>query len=173
MKNREARRGIDRESEQSVGMQAGEECGFHGNPRKAELWVSVPALHCTGPRLSAALLSPSLSLQLPPLHLFLLPSTPPPHPPYTVPPSRSLHLPPSCDRVTHTHSQPAPYYPHQSQPVLSPYSLETLSYEHIESRSLQPASPSRSPLPAQSPPTSSRLHPPPPPSTHCTSSGLS
>lgn len=62
LKNREAKRETEskRESVQSVGMQAGEECGFHGNPRKAELWVSVPALHCTGPRLSATTLSLSL-----------------------------------------------------------------------------------------------------------------
>lgn len=39
-----------------------EECGFHGNLRKAELWVSVPALtalHCTGPRLSVGSFLPS------------------------------------------------------------------------------------------------------------------
>lgn len=39
-----------------------EECGFHGNLRKAELWVSVPALtalHCTGPRLSFGSFLPS------------------------------------------------------------------------------------------------------------------
>lgn len=45
-----------------------EECGFHSNLQKAELWVSVPALtalHCTGPRLSVGSFlpsSPTLSL---------------------------------------------------------------------------------------------------------------
>lgn len=63
MKNREAKRERDskRESEQSGGMQAGEECGFYGNAGKAELWVSVPALYCTGPRFSATSLSLSLA----------------------------------------------------------------------------------------------------------------
>lgn len=61
------------------------ECGFHGNLRKAELWVSVPALtalHCTGPRLSVGSFLPSsptlfiflsLSLLLP-LYLCFSPS---------------------------------------------------------------------------------------------------
>lgn len=94
----------ERESEQFVGMQAGEECGFHGNSRKAELWVSVPALHCTGPRLS---LTPR-SLQLPPLYLSPTPSslpvpTSPPLPP--IPRTSSAPSPPSVMRgegVTHT-----------------------------------------------------------------------
>lgn len=46
-----------------------EECGFHGNLRKAELWVPVPALtalHCTGPRFSVGSFLPSS----PTLYLF-------------------------------------------------------------------------------------------------------
>lgn len=81
-------------------MQAGEECGFHGNPRKAELWVSVPALHCTGPRLSAAL----LSLSSLPHYSFLF--TPPFSPLQSLPSPAPPHLPPSCERgsLTHTHT---------------------------------------------------------------------
>lgn len=75
-------------------MQAGEECGFHGNARKAELWVSVPALHCTGPRLSAALLSLS---SLP--HYISLPFTP------SLLFPESPHLPPSCIRGSDTQLQ--------------------------------------------------------------------
>lgn len=125
-------------------MQAGEECGFHGNPRKAELWVSVPALHCTGPRLSAALLSLPLSLQPPPLYLSLpfttsLPFPAPPHLPY---------LPPSCDRGSHKHTR------------AHTHTASYVSYKHTESMCLQPASPSHSPLPSPL-----ILTPPPPPPT--------
>lgn len=118
-------------------MQAGEECGFHGNPRKAELWVSVPALHCTGPRLSAALLSLPLSLQPPPLYRSLPFATSLPFP---APP----RLPPSCDGGSHTHTHAA----------------SDVSYKHTEPMCLQPASPSHSPLPSPL-----ILTPPPPPPT--------
>lgn len=81
-------------------------------PRKAELWVSVPALHCTGPRLSAASLSLSLSLSSLPHYIFL--SSYPPSlstllshslPPFLPAPPWLPHLPSPCDRgtVTHTH----------------------------------------------------------------------
>lgn len=120
MKKRETE--SKRESEQSVGMQAGEECGFHGNPRKAELWVSVPALHRTDPRLSATAFSLSLSRLLHyillsththPLLLSLPPSLPP------IPSASLVSSPPSFVieglslSLTHKHT-PSLYYPHQS-----------------------------------------------------------
>lgn len=161
MKNREARREI--EAELSVGMQAGEECGFHGN-WGGELWVSVPAPHCTGPCLSTAL----LSLSSLPHRIFL--NSPPPeththtHNPLVSPPFPCLTSLPQCDsgRIKHAHNLCRHW-------IL----MQALSSMHTEPMCLPPAPPLffhpfNSPdLHAYSPPA------PPPLPTHCTRSGRS
>lgn len=96
-------------------MQAGEECGFHGNRRKAELWVSVPALHCTGPRLSAA----SLCVPLSYAHM-------PAQPLYLSPISSSLY-PDLCNSST---TSPPLFMQHGSLPLLSFFLSRPLSLFH-------------------------------------------
>lgn len=142
MKNREAKRERDskRESEQSVGMQAGEECGFYGNAGKAELWVSVPALHCTGPRLSATSLS--LSLSSLPHYIFL----------HTHPSSLLF-----SSSLSHTHSQQA-----LNHTRINLYChcicMQISLYKHTDSMCLKPVSLSVSPLSVPPDPHSS-THP--------------
>lgn len=154
-------------------MQAGEECGFHGNPRKAELWVSVPALHCTGPRLSAAL----LSLSSLPHYSFLF--TPPFSPLQSLPSPAPPHLPPSCERGslthTHTHIRSQLHIIHTRINLCCHcFIMQALSYKHNESMCSQPqpASPHLLPGPSpliQTPPSHTPTHT----HTYCTSSGLS
>lgn len=131
---------------------------------EAELWVSVPAPHCTGPRLSAAL----LSLSSLPLHIFL--STPPTTASPLLSSSRSLlfpapHLPPpTWQWEDQTCTQPVPSLDSYAAIIIHAH------WTHVLTACTPPVFcfflPPSTPLILM-------LTPPPPPPTHCTRSGRS